>query len=144
MRLYIAGPMSGLADNNHPAFEYAMQRLEAAGIEVISPHLLEANTIPRGNKTVGEIYRMVIPGDIVAIASTDGIILLQGWEQSPGTAFERHACDLFKLPAFAPAYTSDEFPGGAAEWMDVIIDMIREWRIAESPNHYHINGGYKG
>ena len=143
MRVYIGGPMTGLPDNNHPAFEYAMRRLMEAGIEVISPHLLEANALPelKESMTQSEVYRMVIPGDIAAIASTDGMVLIQGWEKSPGTAFERHACDLFKLPVFAPAYTSDEFPGGAAEWMDVIIDMITEWRIMDKPNYYKINGG---
>lgn len=136
MRVYIGGPMTGLPDKNYPAFEYAMRRLMDEGIEVISPHLLEANALPEltENMTVGEIYRSVIPGDIAAIARTDGMILLQGWEESPGTALERHACDLFKLPVFAPAYTSGEFPGGASEWMDVIIDMIRGWQTLRFNN----------
>ena len=37
MRIYIAGPMSGLPDFNYPAFNQAEQRLLALGYEVENP-----------------------------------------------------------------------------------------------------------
>ena len=37
MKLYIAGPMTGLVAFNFPAFEAARQDLEDAGFEVESP-----------------------------------------------------------------------------------------------------------
>lgn len=126
MRLYIAGPMTGLIDNNHPAFEYACKRLYDAGHTPVSPHVLEANahTYQNDKMTKGELYRWVIPGDIFALASCHGVVALPGFECSDGTAFELHGAKLFELEVFRPAYTSDEFPGGIAEWMDVILDMI--------------------
>lgn len=128
MRLYIGGPMSGLPNNNHPAFAYACRRLYLAGHTPVSPHVLEANahTHTNGQMTKGELYRWVIPGDIFALASCKGMIVLPGFEASDGTGFELHAAQLFELEVFRPAYTSDEFPGGLSEWMDVIIDMIHQ------------------
>lgn len=126
MRLYVGGPMTGLDDDNHSSFEYACKRLYKAGHIPVSPHLLEANIDPTHVTvcTKGENYRKVIPGDIVALATCEGMIVLPGFEPSKGTAFEMHGAELFELEVFRPAYTSDEFPGGLSEWMDVILDMI--------------------
>lgn len=129
MRLYVGGPMSGLPHNNHPAFAYACRRLYLAGHTPVSPHTLEANVYMQLQKgmTRGELYCAVIPGDIVALASCQGMIVLPGFESSDGTAFELHGAELFQLEVFRPAFTSDEFPGGLAEWVDVIIDMVNEY-----------------
>lgn len=120
--------MTGLVDNNHPAFEYACKRLYAAGHTPVSPHKLEANahTYQNDGMTKGQIYSWVIPGDIFALASCKGMIVLPGFESSNGTAFELHGAELFEMEVFRPAHTSDEFPGGLSEWMDVIIDMVNE------------------
>lgn len=133
MRLYVGGPMTDLPEENHPAFAYASKRLFDASFTPISPHVMEQNLKPedRIGLSKGDNYKRVIPSDIVALATCDGMILLPGWEQSNGTALERCASELFEMPVFAPAYTSDEFPGGLAEWMDVIIDMIREYANRE-------------
>lgn len=134
MRLYIGGPMTGLPENNYPSFGYAFKRLVSAGMHPVSPHLLEANIEPdqKSGMSKGQLYKLVIPGDIFAIAQCDGMVLLPGWERSNGTAIEKHAADLFELPVFAPAYTSDEFPGGLDEWMDEVIRMVNEHRLANS------------
>ena len=120
--------MTGLPSNNHPAFAYACRRLYLAGHTPVSPHTLEANAHMYTNDgmTKGELYKWVIPGDIFALASCEGMIVLPGFESSNGTAFELHGAELFELEVFRPAYTSIEFPGGLSEWMDVIIDMISD------------------
>lgn len=126
MRIYVGGPMTGLVNDNYPAFEYACKRLFEAGHLPVSPHLLEANInpVPSAGLSKSDNYKRCIPGDIVALATCESMIVLPGFESSIGTAFELHGAELFELEVFGPAYTSDEFPGGLAEWMDVILDMI--------------------
>ena len=42
MRIYISGPMTGVAELNRPAFDAAEKRLTAQGHFVINPHRLSA------------------------------------------------------------------------------------------------------
>lgn len=122
--MYIAGPVTGKEDGNYPAFEYAAKRLFDAGHTPVLPPELRTALQPTAEMTLGQCYRKVIPNDIVELATCDGMIVLPGFEQSRGTAFELYSAVLFEQEVFRPAYTSDEFPGGLAEWMDVILDMI--------------------
>lgn len=124
MRLYVAGPVTGLTDGNYPAFEYAAKRLFGAGHTPVLPPELRTALQPIAEMTLGQCYKKVIPNDIVELATCEGMIVLPGFESSKGTAFEMHGAELFEMDVFRPAYTSDEFPGGIAEWMDVILDMI--------------------
>lgn len=124
MRLYVAGPVTGLTDGNYPAFEYAAKRLFNAGHIPVLPPELRTALQPSAELTLGQCYRKVIPNDIVELATCEGMIVLPGFEKSSGTAFELHGAELFGMEVFRPGYTSDEFPGGLGEWMDVILDMI--------------------
>ena len=124
MRIYVAGPVTGIVEGNYPAFEHAAKRLFSAGHIPVLPPELRTALQPDTGMTLGQCYRKVIPNDIVALATCEGMIVLPGFETSDGTAFELHGAKLFELEVFRPAYTSDEFPGGLAEWMDVILDMI--------------------
>ena len=42
MRVYVAGPMTGMENNNREAFAYAWNRLLEAGVDPVSPHFLES------------------------------------------------------------------------------------------------------
>lgn len=129
MRLYIAGPVTGLAEGNYPAFEYAAKRLFDAGHLPVLPPELRTALQPTAEMSLGQCYRKVIPADIVELATCDGMIVLPGFEKSQGTAFELHGAELFDMEVYRPAWASDEFPGGLSEWMDVILDMIDVDRV---------------
>src|SRR5436190_2036011 len=45
MRIYIAGPMSGLPEHNFPEFQRVADTLRGLGREVISPHELEGKDV---------------------------------------------------------------------------------------------------
>lgn len=110
MRVYIAGPMTGRALFNFPAFDYAAAQWKAAGWEVVSPadltraywreHFSEEfdpeNTDPR-IVAGGDIYREFLRHDIAAIAHCDVIALLPGWEKSSGVAKELAVARLLAL-----------------------------------------------
>lgn len=81
MKLYVAGPMTGLPDLNFPAFHGAALALRAAGHEVENP--AEINPDPKAKWTE------CMFADLKALNDCDGIVMLPGWEQSPGAQIER-------------------------------------------------------
>lgn len=80
MRLYIAGPMSGLPDANYPAFHAAAQKLRALGYQVENP--AENPGPPCGSWLA--YMRMAIP----QVARSDALVMLPGWKQSRGAKVE--------------------------------------------------------
>ncbi len=97
MKVYIAGPMTGIEAENFPAFDAAAARFRANGWTVHSPAELSrqhrAANPDRVIPTNG--YRDFIPLDIAAIATCDALALLPGWEASRGVKLELHAAELF-------------------------------------------------
>ena len=84
MKTYIAGPMSGIEDFNHPAFHAKAAELRAAGESVINPAEFDAEI---GNDKPWETY---LRRDLVLLAEQcDKIVLLDGWENSYGANLER-------------------------------------------------------
>ena len=84
MKLYLAGPMSGIPNLNYPEFERAAKYLRGLGYEVFSPRELdlpgyEDNAILRKAFAIEFAF---ICTDAVAIA------MLPGWEHSKGAFAE--------------------------------------------------------
>jgi hypothetical protein len=110
MRVYIAGPMTGIPEFNFPAFDRAAATWLQAGWDVISPadltrtywrqHFGEefdpSNMDPR-IAAGGDIYREFLRHDIAEIAHCDAIALLPGWEKSGGVAKELTVARLLGL-----------------------------------------------
>ncbi|MEG1906837.1 MAG: DUF4406 domain-containing protein [Gordonibacter sp.] len=86
MRLYIAGPVTGIDRLNRPAFERAATRLENAGYSVAVPHWF----VPADAD-----WLMAMRVSIETLAKCDGVALLPGWKGSKGAKIEqRLAVDL--------------------------------------------------
>ena len=80
-RVYIAGPMTGLPDLNFPAFHAEAGRLRALGYEVSNP--AEINPDPAA-KWQDCMFR-----DLAELDTCDAILMLHGWENSPGAQIEK-------------------------------------------------------
>ena len=93
MRVYIAGPMTGLPEFNYPAFGDAATRWRAAGHDALSP-------AENFNGDTTRDYREYIKADILMLARADAIALLPGWEKSRGARFELHAAQMMGLAVF--------------------------------------------
>lgn len=73
MRIYIAGPMTGLPAFNFPAFNWAASEWRAAGWEVLNPaESFDGNT--------GLPYKSYVEHDIDLLKTCDAIAMLAGWD----------------------------------------------------------------
>ena len=99
-RLYLSGPMTGLPQQNYPAFHAAAASLRRAGYRVVNPAELHPHSrLRRWQATMtawltrtpapalptwGEYMRAALVG----LLSCEAIVLLPGWEHSRGARCE--------------------------------------------------------
>jgi len=104
-RWYVSGPMSGLPNLNHPAFNAEAERLRAAGHFVINPAELDLDE--------GATWEDYMRANLVQLASAcNAIRMLKGWVNSRGARLEwQVACAL----GFTVEYVEDEAPAVAGE-----------------------------
>jgi hypothetical protein len=99
MKVYLAGPMSGLPDFNFPAFHAAARALRNAGHEVFSP--AEKDLEVWGNMETIRAkanYRECLRWDLNWILDhAEAIALLPGWEKSKGVAIELALAEVLGL-----------------------------------------------
>ena len=90
MKIYLAGPMTGIEDFNFPAFDRAAEILSAAGYEVFNPAQMDRDVgfDPQSATVSNEFLRDALRRDLSAICECDAIAMLPGWEQSGGARVE--------------------------------------------------------
>jgi Domain of unknown function (DUF4406) len=82
MKVYLSGPMTGLPDNNFPAFHAVAKALREAGEDVVNPAEI--------NPDASLSWEQCMRADIKALCDCDEIFLLPGWEKSKGAHLELH------------------------------------------------------
>lgn len=80
MKIYVAGPMTGLPNLNFPLFHAETARLRALGFVVVNP--AEINADPTSD------WLACMRADIRELVTCDAIALLPGWETSRGAGIE--------------------------------------------------------
>lgn len=103
LRVYIAGPMTGIADLNFPAFKRNTDRLRMAGFRVNSPHEL--------NIPVGTPWDLCMRPALKHMLDCEIIFMLNGWSSSKGATVE---FDLARKLGFGVIYEDDLFPDFSA------------------------------
>ena len=94
-RIYIAGPMTGIAEHNFPAFFAAEAHLLAQGWEVENP--------ARHGVVEGAQWEDYLRYDIVRMMRCSTIYLLAGWTRSRGARLEyKIATGLGMYQVYAP------------------------------------------
>lgn len=98
MKLYLAGPMTGIKDFNFPAFDAAAAELRAAGHEVFSPAENDRDNgydgvsekgDPAEAAAAGFDLRETLKQDLSWICDhAEGIAVLPGWGKSKGARSE--------------------------------------------------------
>jgi len=97
-KVYIAGPMTGIASFNFPAFDDKRDELKAKGYEVVSPVDIDrAHGFDPMGWTEEECSRDSLPEDFMggaikrdvdALLKCDCIYMLEGWQKSDGAKAE--------------------------------------------------------
>lgn len=97
MRLYLAGPMSGIPQFNFPAFFAATKRLRDLGYDIVSPAELDEEHIRTqalsssdgAPDKVDRSWGDFLSRDVKIVAdAVKGIVFLPGWEKSRGARLE--------------------------------------------------------
>lgn len=92
-RIYLAGPMTGIKDFNHPLFNLVAARLRDVGHFVFNP--AECNPPDAGTG----VYRRAMAVDCAWVCSyAEMIALLPGWQASKGAAVGVGLAACFGLP----------------------------------------------
>lgn len=106
MSCYLAGPMSGIAEFNFPAFDRAAQLLRARGWQVISPAEIDRSQGFNEKGCTGfepltvEQKQRFARNDLGALLSVDAIVLLTGWSGSTGARNEATVAAWLGLQSF--------------------------------------------
>lgn len=96
MRLVLVGPMTGHADHGFQAFDHARDRLTVLGYDVDTPADLDRQMKwvfeDGGTVAITETfdYETAMALGFERIEKADGIVLLPGFAQSPGSIRELH------------------------------------------------------
>jgi hypothetical protein len=80
LKVYIAGPMTGLLHLNFPAFHGEAARLRYLGHEVLNPAEINPDTTAK--------WRDCMAADIKALVDCQAISMLPGWRNSRGARIE--------------------------------------------------------
>lgn len=91
MIYYLAGPMAGYENWNHPAFHEAAAKLRELGYKIINP-------AEYGNLVTG--WHECMKRDIHALLWCDAVIVLPGWEKSRGATLETYIARALEMPIY--------------------------------------------
>lgn len=111
-RVYVAGPMSGHADLNFPAFNAAAAEYRRRGCFVVNPAEINggeieiAHTADMSDEQYQAHWRKCMHRDIAQLITCDTIVMLDGWTKSRGANLEHH---IARELGFTICYPVDTF-----------------------------------
>ncbi|MET4780838.1 DUF4406 domain-containing protein [Glaciihabitans sp. UYNi722] len=84
MKVYIAGPMTGLPDFNYPAFRDAETHLTARGLTALCP----ADSEQHNTTGAPQPWDWYMRHALRMVIDSDAVCLLPGWQTSNGANLE--------------------------------------------------------
>lgn len=83
MKIYIAGPVSGLPNYNRPAFDECESKLISLGYEVVNPHKI-CDCLDPTFDSHADYMKICLHG----LLDCDAIVFLDGYQDSKGSKIE--------------------------------------------------------
>ncbi|WP_255203033.1 DUF4406 domain-containing protein [Adlercreutzia caecimuris] len=95
---YVIGHVSGIEDDNRPAFERARKRLEGASKAMCEiPHDLVPSDTPWPTAMLVSIHKLT-SRSYPSMEPTYRLALLEGWEASEGARLEKAVAEACGIP----------------------------------------------
>src|ERR1700685_3711214 len=108
MRLYLAGPMRGLQENNHEAFYVGREYLRLQGHEVFCPDEMTEN-VTESREGITPDLRELMAMDLSWICRmAEGVVVLPGWRRSLGVRAEVSVALAIGIPCWEWKAFQDE------------------------------------
>lgn len=106
MKVYLSGPMTGLPELNYPTFRGVAKALRAEGYEVYNPADWGTFGVPTGpGVTTGsrpfDLRRAFLDYTEFIINHAEAVVVLPGWETSPGATAEAALARALGKPVYA-------------------------------------------
>lgn len=113
MKLYLAGPTTGIPKHNVPEFDRCAENLRSMGWEVISPaDISRMEGFDPSSDETGILsrwdYARLFRKDVEAIFSCDGFAVMSGWMNSRGARVEAQLAAIYNK-TFFDAETGESF-----------------------------------
>lgn len=142
MKLYLAGPMTGIPQFNFPAFDEAASNLRMVlggdGVDVVSPAeiddpatraaaLASKDGAPGSGTTSGETWGDFLSRDVKLVADeVDAVMVLPGWENSKGARLEVFVARSVGKPVYDyDRWSKYDGPDGEAHKFDPVEEFDR-------------------
>ncbi|NBP84580.1 MAG: DUF4406 domain-containing protein [Mycobacteriaceae bacterium] len=103
MRVYVSGPMTGQPDLNRPLFARVADAWRRRGLDVINPHEIDFPAVwstLRPGSAFRHRWRDYMLVDLAVLLTCRAIVMLPGWEQSPGARLEYQTAQALGLVVF--------------------------------------------
>ena len=106
MKIYIAGPMTGIPDFNYHAFFEMEHELKQLGHQPENPARHDGATAVEAIAAAGSLdapahsWSWYLKRDIPKLVASDAVVLLPGWQHSRGASLEVHIAQELGLPLF--------------------------------------------
>lgn len=101
MKLYLAGPMTGLPEFNFPAFRERAAALRAQGHEVLNPAELD-------DGDTSQAWDYYMRRDLALLLECEAVAVLPRWQRSRGASLEVHVARTLGMPVL-DAHTLEPF-----------------------------------
>lgn len=95
MKIYVSGPMTGIAEHNFPAFKAAAAALREAGFDVEDPS--EKGIVE------GWEWEDYLKYDLIELCKCDAVAVLPDWHKSRGAQLEVHVAEALGMLVLTPS-----------------------------------------
>jgi hypothetical protein len=103
MKIYVAGPMTGIPQFNYPEFFRVSNALRELGHTVINPAETNGPTIEEALRDVDanpRSWEYYMRKDVRSVAKVDALCLLPGWQNSKGARLEVTVARALGMPIY--------------------------------------------